>query len=45
MEEAAFIAYHLHWSHDAVMALEHRDRREWCASISAINERVTEGAA
>jgi hypothetical protein len=42
MEEAAFISYHLHWSHDDVMALEHRDRRAWCEQISAINERVGE---
>jgi hypothetical protein len=39
MEEAAFIAYHFHWGHDEVMALEHRDRRSWVADISALNER------
>ena len=27
IEEVAFLAYHLHWSHDEVMDLEHRDRR------------------
>lgn len=40
MDEATFIAYHFHWSHDDVMALEHRDRRDWVAGISSINERI-----
>jgi hypothetical protein len=37
----AFIAYHFHWSHDEILALEHRDRRRWCEAISAINRRLT----
>jgi hypothetical protein len=39
-EEVAFLAYHFHWSHDEVMALEHADRRRWVGEISAINERM-----
>jgi hypothetical protein len=42
-EEVAFIAYHFHWPHDDVMALEHTDRRRWVREISAINRRVNEG--
>jgi hypothetical protein len=40
VEEVAFVAYHFHWSHTEVMALEHAERRRWVAAISAINERM-----
>lgn len=40
MEEAAFIAYHFHWSHDEIMAMEHKDRRNWCKEISRINKEL-----
>ena len=36
-EEVAFVAYHFHWPHDEIMALEHADRRSWVTEISAIN--------
>jgi len=39
-EEVAFIAYYLHWDHDAVMRMEHTDRREWVKQISSINQQV-----
>jgi hypothetical protein len=39
-EEVAFIAYHFHWPPEAILALEHRDRRRWVEEISAINRRV-----
>lgn len=42
-EEAAFVAYHLGWSHDAVLELPHWERKQWCEQISAINERVNGG--
>ncbi len=35
--EMAFIAMHFHWPHDELMRLEHRQRRRWCAEISAVN--------
>jgi uncharacterized protein DUF6760 len=41
-EEVAFIAYHFHWSHDQVMALEHADRRLWVEQISSINRQMNE---
>jgi len=41
-EEVAFVAYHFGWSHDAVLALPHWERRRWCEEISAINERMNE---
>jgi hypothetical protein len=39
-EEVAFVAYHFHWPHDQVMALEHPDRRRWVQEISAINRQM-----
>ena len=42
-EEMAFIAMHFHWAHGDLMRLEHRERRRWCAEISAIN-RVRNGS-
>lgn len=39
-EEVAFVAYHFHWPPDAVLNLEHVERRRWVAEISAINERL-----
>lgn len=42
VDEVAFVAYHFHWPHTEVMAMEHRDRRRWVGAISAINERLNE---
>jgi len=39
-EEMAFIAFHLHFDRDAVMSLEHAERRRWCREVSAINRRL-----
>jgi len=41
-EEVAFVAYHFHWPHGEVMALEHAERRTWVERISAINDRMNE---
>jgi hypothetical protein len=40
VEEVAFVAYHFHWPHDDVMALEHAERRRWVGEISSLNERM-----
>jgi len=40
IEEVAFIAYHFHWAPEAIMSIEHADRRRWVHEISAINERA-----
>ena len=42
LKEVAFIAYHFHWPHEEIMALEHADRRRWVEAISAINLRMNE---
>ena len=36
------MAYHFHWSPDAILDLEHADRRRWVQEISAINQRANE---
>ncbi|WP_137697028.1 DUF6760 family protein [Ruminiclostridium herbifermentans] len=41
-EEVAFIAYHFHWSHDDIMAMEHAERKKWCEEISKINRKLSE---
>jgi hypothetical protein len=43
-EEMAFIAYHFHWPHAELMALEHHERRRWCREISSINRRLDDRA-
>ena len=41
-EEAAFIAYYVHWSHDDIMAMSHRERLRWCDEISKINSKLNQ---
>lgn len=43
-EEVAHIARYLHWSHDQIMALDHRERQAWVAEVSRANERLNEFA-
>jgi hypothetical protein len=43
-EEVAFIAFHFHWSLEAIMNLQHADRRRWVTEISRLNERANEMA-
>lgn len=39
-EEVAFVAYHFHWSPEAILNLEHPERRRWVQEISLINQRM-----
>ncbi len=39
-EEMAFIAYYMHWSHEEIMNLEHRERARWCKEISSIHQKL-----
>ncbi len=39
-EEAAFIAYYFHWSHDEIMNLSTLERLRWCKEISGIHDRM-----
>jgi hypothetical protein len=40
LEETAFVAYHLHWPREELLALEHAERRAWVHEVNAINERM-----
>ena len=39
-KEMSFISYYFHWGQDAVMNLEHSERRRWCEEISSINSSL-----
>ncbi|MFE4513874.1 DUF6760 family protein [Kitasatospora sp. NPDC056783] len=39
-EEAAYVAYHFHWSMADILDLEHRDRRRWVDEIASLVERA-----
>jgi len=43
-EEVAFIAYYLHWPHEQIMSLDHRERQRWVAEVSRINQQLNESA-
>ncbi|XWK73146.1 hypothetical protein RBB82_21755 [Tunturiibacter lichenicola] len=36
------MAYHFHWPPDAVLNMEHSERRRWVDEISSINQRMNE---
>jgi hypothetical protein len=38
----AYLAYHLHWTLDALLDLEHPDRHRLLASVARLNERAWE---
>jgi len=40
-EEVAYLAYHLSWTYQEVMQLDHRERRRWVAEVA----RIDQGAA
>lgn len=44
-EEVAFLAYYLHWDHETLMELEHKERQKWCQEVSQLNKKIggTEG--
>jgi hypothetical protein len=36
------VAFHFHWPHAEVMALEHGHRQRWVAEIARINRQLNE---
>lgn len=32
----------MHWSHQEIMGLSHRDRLRWCKEISGINSKLNQ---
>jgi hypothetical protein len=41
-EEIAYVAYHLHWSMDELLDLEHPLRQRFVEEIGRINRRIAE---
>ena len=41
-EEIAYVAYHLHWSMDEIIDLEHPLRQRFVEEIGRINRRLAE---
>jgi hypothetical protein len=39
-DEVAYLAYHLHWSLDDLLDLEHGDRVQLLGSVARLNERA-----
>jgi hypothetical protein len=42
-EEVTYLAYHLHWTLDHLLDLEHGDRQRLVVQVAALNERAWEG--
>jgi hypothetical protein len=42
-EEAAYVAYHFHWSLDDILDLEHPVRHRFVEEIGRINRRLARG--
>jgi hypothetical protein len=43
-EEVAYVAFHFHWPHEEIMALEHRERRRWVHEIAKLNRELAAAA-
>jgi hypothetical protein len=41
-EEVAFVAYHFHWTLEAIMDLPHGERQRFVDEISTINRQMNE---
>lgn len=41
-EEVAYLAYHLHWSYEEVIHMEHTERQEWVEEVARINTRLNQ---
>ena len=39
-EEVAFLAYYLHWDHDQLLHMEHKQRQRWCQEVSKIHKKL-----
>jgi hypothetical protein len=39
LEEVAYVAWHLHWPLDAILDLEHPDRRQFIAAVDRLTQK------
>jgi hypothetical protein len=44
-EEVAYVSHYLHWTHDEVMSMDHRERQRWVAEVAKMNTRINEASA
>lgn len=42
-EEISYLAYHLHWSQEELLGLEHPVRQRYVAEVARLNRRRMEG--
>ena len=42
-QEVAYLAYHLHWTLDDLLDLEHADRRRWVAEVGRLTPAASGG--
>lgn len=42
--EVAYLAYHLHWPLDEILAMEHKERHTWIKEVSEINKKINEAS-
>ncbi len=40
-KEMTFLSYYCHWDYGTVMTLDHKQRRKFCAEVSAINRELS----
>lgn len=41
-EEVAYLAYHLSWTYQEVMQLDHRERGRWVTEVARLNQRMAQ---
>jgi len=41
-QEIAYVAYHFHWTLEAVLDMEHEERHIWLREIARINREINE---
>ena len=41
-EEVAYLSYYLHWPHETILALDHRERGLWIEEVVKINRKLIE---
>ena len=42
-QEVAYIAFHLHWSIESIMGMEHEERCSWVAEVARIVRAMNQG--
>ncbi len=41
-QEVAYIAFHLHWSLESIMSMEHQERRNWVGEAARIVQTMNQ---